>query len=548
MLVALALAAGTPDPQEALGQDLWRWRVETQPASYDDIPRVTRPPGWTPDWSAGSIARRRSRLAELEKRWRALPVRTDVPEEVDRRLIGSALARVHWELDVREGWRRNPLFYVDQALGSPFELLILPPPFDARRSGDLVRRLEAVPALVDAARTNLDRMRGPFVRVALEELRDIRPRLSRMAGALKPLLAGDTAAAIGPAADRAGAALETFRRWLEQRAPGLPEDTAAGREAFLFFLREVALVPFTPEQLVAAGRQELDRALTFEALSTHRSRTTPPLAMLPNVAAVVDRERADEEKVRRFYVDQQLLTLPSWLHHYRFQALPAYMAEIPAGQPDDLTGAGRLDQDGTAYVEPPSDHLGYFQSAAARDPRLQIMHEGAHYLQAALSAANPRPLRRHYYDSVTPEGLAFYDEEMLLQAGLFDDSPRSRDIVYNMMRLRALRVEVDVKLSLGQFTLDQATDYLVATVPMDRGTARLEAAAFAAMPGQAFTYQIGKLRILRLAADARLRQGDRFRIRDLHDFLFANGYVPLSLLRWEYLGLRDEVDALERLR
>ena len=60
MLVALALAAGTPDPQEALGQDLWRWRVETQPASYDDIPRVTRPPGWTPDWSAGSIARRRS--------------------------------------------------------------------------------------------------------------------------------------------------------------------------------------------------------------------------------------------------------------------------------------------------------------------------------------------------------------------------------------------------------------------------------------------------------------------------------------------------------
>jgi len=105
-----------------------------------------------------------------------------------------------------------------------------------------------------------------------------------------------------------------------------------------------------------------------------------------------------------------------------------------------------------------------------------------------------------------------------------------------------------VKLSLGQFTLDRATGYLAATVPMDRGTARLEAAAFAAMPGQAFTYQIGKLRILRLAADARLRQGDRFRIRDLHDFLFANGYVPLSLLRWEYLGLRDEVDALERLR
>jgi uncharacterized protein (DUF885 family) len=187
-------------------------------------------------------------------------------------------------------------------------------------------------------------------------------------------------------------------------------------------------------------------------------------------------------------------------------------------------------------------------SAAARAPRVQIVHEGAHYLQAALSAANPRRIRRHYVDSGTPEGLAFYDEEMLLQAGLFDDSPRSRDILYSMMRLRALRVEVDVKLALGQFTLDQAADYLAATVPMDRATARGEAALFASTPGQAISYQTGKLQILRLVADARLRQGQKFRVRDVHDFLFTNGYVPMSLLRWEYLGLRDEVDALERLR
>ena len=45
-----------------------------------------------------------------------------------------------------------------------------------------------------------------------------------------------------------------------------------------------------------------------------------------------------------------------------------------------------------------------------------------------------------------------------------------------------------------------------------------------------------------------LRQGEKFRLRDLHDFLFSNGYVPMSLVRWEYLGLRDEVDALERLK
>src|SRR5262249_23296344 len=154
-----------PDAQEALGLDLWKWRAETQPASYDDIPRVERPVGFTPDWSQAAIGRRRATLAELEKRWRALPARTDVPAEIGRRLPGSTLARVRWELDVTASWRRDPSFYLDQALCDAIGILLVPQPFDTRRSQDLVHRLEAVPGLLDQARANLDQMRGPFVRV-----------------------------------------------------------------------------------------------------------------------------------------------------------------------------------------------------------------------------------------------------------------------------------------------------------------------------------------------------------------------------------------------
>ena len=63
-------------------------------------------------------------------------------------------------------------------------------------------------------------MRGPFLRVALERLRDVRPRPSRMGRTLRPVLAGDAAEAIGPSADRTASALESFRGWLEQRAKG----------------------------------------------------------------------------------------------------------------------------------------------------------------------------------------------------------------------------------------------------------------------------------------------------------------------------------------
>ena len=85
-------------------------------------------------------------------------------------------------------------------------------------------------------------------------------------------------------------------------------------------------------------------------------------------------------------------------------------------------------------------------------PRAGIVHEGAHYQQLSISFRHHRPLRRHYYDSGANEGIAFYNEELMLASGLFDDQPASRTIMYNFMRLRALRVEVDVRLALGELT------------------------------------------------------------------------------------------------
>jgi uncharacterized protein (DUF885 family) len=137
---------------------------------------------------------------------------------------------------------------------------------------------------------------------------------------------------------------------------------------------------------------------------------------------------------------------------------------------------------------------------------------------------------------------------MMLHAGLFDDSPHTREIIWNFMRLRALRVEVDVKLALGEFTLDQAAEYLKITVPMDSATAHSEAAAFSSTPGQAISYEIGKLLIYDFLANAQRQKGDAFRLRAFHDFLWQNGNVTITLQRWEYLGLRDQVDAVDRLQ
>jgi hypothetical protein len=251
-------------------------------------------------------------------------------------------------------------------------------------------------------------------------------------------------------------------------------------------------------------------------------------------------EAADKElQIRKFLEEHGILTVPNWVQHYTLRTMPEYLRALQGfGETDDFTSPSRLKENCVRYATEPSGNLGYFWRATAEDPRPITVHEGipGHYFQLCLSWKHEDPIRRHYYDSGANEGIGFYAEETMLHAGLFDDSPHTREIIYNFMRLRALRVEVDVKLALGEFTLEQAAKYLQEKVPMDENTARQEAIAFATGPGQAITYQIGKLQILKFLADARMQQGEKFNLRTFHDFVWKNGNVPITLQEWEYLS------------
>ena len=280
-----------------------------------------------------------------------------------------------------------------------------------------------------------------------------------------------------------------------------------------------------------------------------RNRGVPDLQLAANLDEEIAREQHDEIAIREFLEDRGILSVPTDVAHYTFKPLPDYLEALSDfGETDDFGGIARLGDDGTRWSLPPAPDLGFFWLATAKDPRPLIVHEGVpgHYFQLSLSWRNPDPVRRQYYDSGANEGIGFYAEEMMMQAGLFDDSPRSREIIYHFMRLRALRVEVDVKLALGQFTLSQAAEYLEQHVPMDKKTSRQEAAMFLTTPGQAISYQIGKIQILRFLADAKLQQGQSFNLQKFHDSLWTNGNVPIVLQRWEFLGKDDDLKTVDR--
>lgn len=534
---------------EDLAADFWAWRAIHQPFSSDDLPRIERPSDWVPDWSQTAIKDRRQGLSVLEDRWRAInPGGWPIHLQVDYRLIGSALARVHWELNILQGHERNPVFYIDQTLGMVFESLLRPPPFGEVRCEEIIRGIAGIPRTIDDARINLaNKTVRPFASAAIDKLSDIGTRLRTVAQELSPLLSRAGAARLQEVTGAAIIALESFRSFLEAGLPKMAESAAVGRDAYIYFLRNVALMPFTPEQLLAMGAQEWERSVTFEAYEKLRNEGLAPLALFPDQATQIKREAEEEQKIRAFLAARNIVSVPEWVKHYHNLPLPAYVEPLSfMGVADDLTSANRLSEDATSYIRLPSPDLDYFSLSIAKDPRPLIVHEGipGHYLQLVLSWAHENPIRRRYYDSGANEGIGFYAEELMLQFGLFDDSPRTREIMYSYMRLRALRVEVDVKLALGEFSIDEAAARLENIVPIDRVTARHEATFFASSPGQAITYQIGKLQIVKFLADARLKLGYSFNLKAFHDFVWKNGNVPIALQRWEYLALADEIEQL----
>ncbi len=554
----------------------WSWRAAQAPRTRDDLPRLDRAAGWRPAWSDEDVADYRRQVEAFESEHTELLGRLagarsgaggaeeqpaseksafeeraheERADEVDVRLIGSAIARARFELEGLAAWRRDPWFYLDQTIGTVFDLLLRPAPIDQQRCRDLVVRLESFGATLAGARENLaGHLALELAEIAHQVAPGAGPDLLSSVASLSAFVGPDWSGRIEDAAQLAAAELQSYAGWLAGvRASARPLG-GVGEDLFARYLYTVALLPFTPTELLAAGRQEWDRAVSFELLEQHRA----PSARWPSLpASAADQSSAEAEaeiEVRRFYEEHDLLTQPEGLRHYLNAPRPAYVEPLRwLGVTDDLTGPDRLDEDGVSYVPAPSPDLPYFYRANAADPRAGIVHEGAHYQQLALAWRHPRPARRHFYDSCPNEGIAFYNEEMLTQAGLFDDAPVTRQIIYSFMRLRALRVEVDVRLALGELTVEGAGVFLEQRVPMDRETAKWEAAFFAATPAQGLSYTVGKLQVMRLLADVRSAEGASFSLREFHDWLWRNGNVPLSLLRYERLGDRSELDRVDAL-
>ena len=528
----------------SLAAEFWQWRTVQQPVSPDDIPRFDRPDGWTPDFSKTAIASYNdsyknflNKLDNLDKS------KFSISDSVDYLCLRSAIERVNWELNILSSPFTNPDFYVTQTLGSIYELLTIHTPFDEQRLKNLIIRLNAFPKIISDAKENLSGAKAPFAKIAVDNLDNILTKMKKINEAVgKEMKVTDNH--LNSAFDYAAKSLDDYREWLQKRLPGLKKSSPIGKEAYNFFLKKIALIPYSTDEILELGRLEFNRAVAFELLEKQKNIKLPKPEMFKSIEEEIEQGKKDEKQIRNFIQQNNLATIPEWLKHYYLMRTPERLLPIKyISVDDDLTSENRLTENAARYIPTPGPNLPFFYNATAFDPRPLIIHEGipGHYFQLAVSSKNPDALRRRFVDSGPNEGIAFYMEEILLQAGLFDKNTSTKEIIYSFMRLRALRVEADVQLALGTFTTDQVAEFLSKAVPMDKQTAVDDASFYSYNPGQAISYQIGKIQVMKFLSDAKMKLGDKFDIKNFHDYLVLNGNVPISLLRWEYLGLRSEI-------
>ena len=380
--LALPGVQAQPDALEKLADDYWAWRAQYAPFTGDDVNRMERPGGMR-DWSRASIDQRRKDLVGFEARWKKIDAsHWPIPQQVDYKLIGSALSRVRWELDRNPRWKRDPNFYIEQTLTALVEALTVPAPFDEARSREILMRVENIPSILQQGAENLENPPAPFATVAIQNLEGIRERLQKMADSLvsSTTLNQDK---LNSACERASDALETYQQQLKQKLPTLPQQTALGRDAYVWFLRNVALMPFTPEELRAMGRQEWNRAVAFETFEKNRNKDVPPLKIADNIDNWIKDAAQKELSIRKFLEERGILSVLDWVQRYTLRPTPEYLRVLGFTETDDFAGPSRLNENCIRYVPGPSEKLGYFWRTTAMDARPITVHEGipGHYFQ-----------------------------------------------------------------------------------------------------------------------------------------------------------------------
>ena len=490
-----------------------------------------------PDYTAAGFAARHDDFLALRTRLQSFDIGDwPIPQQVDWHLVRAEMNGYDFNQRVLQPWARDPAFYntvwtyrsdVPAHEGPTHHALVevwtYDFPLSETEQQRLISELAVIPPLMKQAQGNLT---GNARELWITGIRDIRQQRAALDDLAETV--GDSASdALTSIIEASRTATDELIAWLEAQADSKTGPSGIGKDNYTWYQQNVHLVPLTWDDEVRLLKRELARAWSSLKLEEQRNRDLPPMVAASSPDEY-DRMANDAiERIMKFLEDKDIVTVTDYMK--------------PA-----------LQEHAGSFV--PEEKRHFFWITAHYDPAPLFTHF-YHWFELARMDREPHPspvrqgaLLYNIFDSRN-EGTATGVEEMFMHAGLYDDSPRSRELVWILLAQRAARGLGSLYAHANEMTMQEAGTVHMNWTPRgwmktEKELLIFEQHLYLRQPGYGTSYVTGKYLLERTLADYARQvelRGEDFELRDFFDRLNAIDSIPISLGRWEMTGLDDEI-------
>ena len=485
-----------------------------------------------PDYTVESFEKRWPRFKELQSSIKAIDTTNwSVENKVDWMIAWAEMNGYDFNHRILKPWARDPAFYKSvwsyrsdvPAHEGPThhgttELWTYDFPLSEEARGSLLADLGKIAPLNTQAKKNLT---GNARDLWVTGIRDIQNQ-SIVLNELKKQTNVKDDAALVAVIDKAITSTNDLVSWLHNESASKTGVSGIGKDNYTWYLQNVHLVPLTWDDEVMILKRELARAWTSLKFEEHRNRNLPELVDANSPEAYDKMADASAKSLINFLDQQDIVTVKPYFD----SALRAHLGD---------------------YV--PKEKRNFFLIGEHFDPRPLYSHF-YHWFELARMDTEPHeseirkgPLLYNIFDSRN-EGTATAVEEMFMQAGLYDDSPRTKEIVYIMIAQRAARGLGSLYAHANEMTMEEAGSIHSEYTPRgwmktEKELLIFEQHLYLRQPGYGTSYITGKYLLENTLADyARLQELESkpFVVKNFFDELNSIGNIPISLANWQMTG------------
>ncbi|TLP82851.1 DUF885 domain-containing protein [Maribacter sp. ACAM166] len=487
-----------------------------------------------PDYTQETFNKRAPTFKILQQKLQNIDTTAwSIPNKVDWHIVNAEMNGYDFNQRVLKSWVRDPAFYTTlwtdrsdvPAHEGPthhgvLDLWTYEFPLDNDGEKKLLAELKVIPAINEQAKINLT---GNAKDLWVAGIRDIQTQSKNLED-MKNLPGITKNRKLVSAINEAVQSTNSLVDWLQAKAPSKTGPSGIGKENYTWYLQNVHLVPMTWEDEVMLLKRELTRAWAALKLEEHRNRNLPQLTSASSPEEYNTRAKAAAKSLLDFLDQNEMVTVKDYFEPALNEHLGAFV---------------------------PKEKRNFFWITAHYDQRPLYSHF-YHWFELARmdNEPNPSEIRRgallyNIFDSRN-EGTATAVEEMFMDAGLYDDQPRSREIVYIMIAQRAARGLGSLYAQANEMTSEEAGSIHSEYTPRgwmktEKDLLLFEQHLYLRQPGYGTSYITGKYLLENTLAEyARIKESkdEPFEMRAFFDKLNAIGNIPISLGRWEMTGVK----------